>query len=333
VIDGRKRHHARAAAIVTATLTTVGLGLTAASPATAAPDNDIETAKTRVDRLAAQADTAAKNHDRAKSKLNRARTKVDRLTKQIKRHREIVTDTRSAVAISAVEEVEEYGSGGTSVPTRDLPKDSEVMLSNVTLVSEDTDGRGLAMVRSSTRVEKLADRRADVRDQVSELAPREKALRNQEAKVDSRVASASAVVDDLEAKAEAKAEEKRLEAEQKRMAEAGGPAVAYAKAQVGKSYVYGAMGPDSFDCSGLTMAAWKQAGVSLPHSSSAQYASGRQISESELQPGDLVFYYSPISHVGMYIGNGQIVNALNPGSGVQISGLHDMPYSGAVRPG
>jgi cell wall-associated NlpC family hydrolase len=117
------------------------------------------------------------------------------------------------------------------------------------------------------------------------------------------------------------------------MEEAGGPAVAFAKAQVGKSYVYGAMGPDSFDCSGLTMAAWKQAGVSLPHSSSAQYASGRHISESELQPGDLVFYYSPISHVGMYVGNGQIVNALNPSSGVQISGLHDMPYSGAVRPG
>jgi cell wall-associated NlpC family hydrolase len=322
VIDGRKRHHARAAAIVTATLTTVGLGLAAASPATAAPNNDIDSAKTRVDRLAEQADTAAENHHRAQLKLTQARTKVDRLTKQIKHHREIVTDSRSAVATAAVEEVEEYGSGGTSVPTRDLPKDSEVMLSNVTLVSEDTDGRGQAMVRSSARVEKLAERRAHVRDQLSKLAPREKALRTQEAKVDSRVASASAVVEDLEEKAE-----------QKRMEAAGGPAVAYAKAQVGKSYVYGAMGPDSFDCSGLTMAAWKQAGVSLPHSSSAQYASGRQISESELQPGDLVFYYSPISHVGMYIGNGQIVNALNPGSGVQISGLHDMPYSGAVRPG
>ena len=269
-----------------------------------------------------KADTAAENHDRAESNLTRARTKIDRLSRQIKHHREIVTETRTAVATSAVEETEEYGTGDTSVPTRDLPKDSEVMLSNVTLVSEDTDGRGEAMVRSSTRVEKLAERRADVREQVSKLAPREKALRNREAKVDSRVASASAVVEDLEA-----------EAEQKRMEEAGGPAVAYAKAQVGKSYVYGAMGPDSFDCSGLTMAAWKQAGVSLPHSSSAQYASGRQISESELQPGDLVFYYSPISHVGMYVGNGQIVNALNPGSGVQISGLHDMPYSGAVRPG
>ena len=322
MIDGRKRHHARAAAIVTATLTTVGLGITAASPATAAPDNDIDTAKTRVDRLAEQADTAAENHDRAESNLTRARTKIDRLSKQIKHHREIVADTRSAVATSAVEEIAEYGSGGASVPTRDLPKDSEVMLSNVTLVSEDTDGRGQAMVRSSTRVEKLAERRADVRDQVSKLAPREKALRNREAKIDSRVASAAAVVEDLEA-----------EAEQKRMAEAGGPAVAYAKAQVGKSYVYGASGPDSFDCSGLTSAAWQQAGVSLPRTSSAQYAAGNKISESELQPGDLVFYYSPISHVGMYIGNGQIVNALNPGSGVQISGLHDMPYSGAVRPG
>ena len=328
MIDGRKRNHARSAAIVTATLTTVGLGLATASPATAAPDNNIDAAKTRVDRLAEQADTAAENHDRAQSKLTRARTQVDRLSKQIKRNREIVTDTRSAVASSAVAEVEDYdGAAGASapsraLPTRDLPKDSEVMLSNVTLVSEDLDGRGQAMIRSSARIEKLAQRRADVRDRVSELAPREKVLRNQQAKVDSRVASASAVLEDLEAKAE-----------QKRMEEAGGPAVAYAKAQVGKSYVYGAMGPDSFDCSGLTMAAWKQAGVSLPHSSSAQYASGQQISESELQPGDLVFYYSPISHVGMYIGDGQIVNALNPGSGVQISGLHDMPYSGAVRPG
>ena len=323
MIDGRKRHHARAAAVVTATLTTVGLTLTTASPATAAPDNDIDAAKTRVDRLAEQADTAAENHDRLQSKLTRARTQVDRLSKQIKHNREIVTDTRSAVASSAVAEVEEYdGTAGASVASQDLPKDSEVMLSNVTLVSEDMEGRGQAMARSGVKIEKLADRRADVRQQVSKLAPREEALRDQQAKVDSRAASAAAVLEDLEAKAE-----------QKRMEEAGGPAVAYAKAQVGKSYVYGASGPDSFDCSGLTSAAWQQAGVTLPRSSSAQYAAGQKISESELQPGDLVFYYSPISHVGIYIGDGQIVNALNPGSGVQVSGLHDMPYAGAARVG
>ena len=324
MIDGRKRHHARAVALVTATLTSVGLGLTTASPATAAPNNDIDAAQSRVDRLAEQADTAAERHDRAQSKLTQARSQVKRLSKQINRNREIAIDNRTAVAVSAVEEVTDYdgSAGSTSAPTRDLSKDSKVMLTNVTSVTEDTDGRVQAIANSTVRMQKLTDRRADVRDQVSALAPREKALRNQQAKADSRVASASAVVEDLEAKAE-----------KKRVEESGGPAVAFAKAQVGKSYVYGASGPDSFDCSGLTSAAWQQAGVSLPRSSSAQYAAGNKISESELQPGDLVFYYSPISHVGMYVGNGQIVNALNPGSGVQISGLHDMPYSGAVRPG
>ena len=104
-------------------------------------------------------------------------------------------------------------------------------------------------------------------------------------------------------------------------------------AQVGKAYVYGAAGPSAFDCSGLTMMAWAQAGVALPHSSSAQFSSGPHIAESDLQPGDLVFYYSPISHVGMYIGNGMIVNAENPGAGIRVTSLHTMPYVGAVRPG
>ena len=112
-----------------------------------------------------------------------------------------------------------------------------------------------------------------------------------------------------------------------------GAAVSYALAQVGDAYVYGATGPDAFDCSGLTMMAWAQAGVSLPHSSSAQMGSGTPVSQSELQPGDLVFYYSPVSHVGIYIGNGQIAHASNPSTGVQVSPVFSMPYSGAVRPG
>ena len=110
-------------------------------------------------------------------------------------------------------------------------------------------------------------------------------------------------------------------------------AVQYALAQVGDSYVYGAAGPDAFDCSGLTMMAWAQAGVGLPHSSSAQYGSGPHVATSDLQPGDLVFYYSPISHVGIYIGNGMIVHAANPGTGVAVASVSSMPYSGAVRPG
>ena len=97
--------------------------------------------------------------------------------------------------------------------------------------------------------------------------------------------------------------------------------VAYARAQVGKPYCYGGSGPSCFDCSGLTMMAWAQAGVSLPHSSASQYNVGRRISASELQPGDLIFYYSPISHVSVYIGGGQRISATHTGDYVRVQSL------------
>ena len=98
-------------------------------------------------------------------------------------------------------------------------------------------------------------------------------------------------------------------------------AVSYARAQVGDPYCYGGAGPGCFDCSGLTMMAWQQAGVSLPHSSAAQYNVGRRISASELQPGDLIFYYSPISHVSIYIGGGQRISATHTGDYVRVQSL------------
>jgi peptidoglycan DL-endopeptidase CwlO len=97
--------------------------------------------------------------------------------------------------------------------------------------------------------------------------------------------------------------------------------VAYARAQVGKPYCYGGSGPGCFDCSGLTMMAWQQAGVSLPHSSASQYNVGRRISAGELQPGDLIFYYSPISHVSVYIGGGQRISATHTGDYVRVQSL------------
>jgi len=108
-------------------------------------------------------------------------------------------------------------------------------------------------------------------------------------------------------------------------------AIKTAYAQLGDPYVYGAAGPSAFDCSGLTMYAWNSAGVSLPHSSSAQYSSTRHVSISALQPGDLVFYYSPISHVAIYIGGGRVVHASTAGKPVKISNLNDMPFATARR--
>jgi peptidoglycan DL-endopeptidase CwlO len=102
---------------------------------------------------------------------------------------------------------------------------------------------------------------------------------------------------------------------------AGATAVRWAMSQVGRPYCYGGAGPSCYDCSGLTMRAWGQAGVSLPHSSAAQYGVGRHVSASELQPGDLIFYYSPISHVSIYIGNGQRVSATHTGDYVRVQSL------------
>jgi cell wall-associated NlpC family hydrolase len=109
-------------------------------------------------------------------------------------------------------------------------------------------------------------------------------------------------------------------------------AVDTAMAQLGDPYVWAAAGPDAFDCSGLTQYAYAAAGVSLPHSSSMQSQMGTPVSRSELQPGDLVFFYSPVSHVGMYIGNGQMVHASTSGQPVQVASLDSMgSYTGARR--
>ena len=108
-------------------------------------------------------------------------------------------------------------------------------------------------------------------------------------------------------------------------------AVSYALAQVGKGYVMGTTGPSTFDCSGLMYAAYKQVGISLPRTSQTQISAGTSVSKGDLQPGDLVFYYSGITHVGMYIGNGQIVHAANPRSGVVTASVNSMPFAGARR--
>jgi cell wall-associated NlpC family hydrolase len=114
----------------------------------------------------------------------------------------------------------------------------------------------------------------------------------------------------------------------------GAVAVAFAKSQIGKPYVFGATGPGSYDCSGLTSAAWREAGVSIPRNSRAQSTgAGRAVSRSELKPGDLIFFYSPVSHVGIYVGNGIMVHAPRPGKSVSYSKITTMPYVGARRPG
>ncbi len=108
--------------------------------------------------------------------------------------------------------------------------------------------------------------------------------------------------------------------------------VAIAKRYLGAPYRWGASGPNSFDCSGFTMFVYRQVGVSLPHSSRAQYGVGQKVSRSDLKPGDLVFFGSPIHHVGIYVGGGSYIHSPRTGDVVKISSVDRSDYAGASRP-
>lgn len=108
--------------------------------------------------------------------------------------------------------------------------------------------------------------------------------------------------------------------------------LAFARAQIGKPYVWGATGPSSYDCSGLTAAAWKAAGVDLPRTTWDQVKVGTRVATADLLPGDLVFFYDDISHVGIYIGDGKMIHAPKPGTNVREESIFYMPIYGSVRP-
>ncbi|GGJ20187.1 C40 family peptidase [Streptomyces brasiliensis] len=112
-------------------------------------------------------------------------------------------------------------------------------------------------------------------------------------------------------------------------------AIAFARAQIGKPYVWGATGPDSYDCSGLTQAAWKAAGVDLPRTTWDQVDAGTTVSLAGAQPGDLIFFYDDISHVGLYIGDGMMIHAPKPGAYVREESIYyagDSIIHSVVRP-
>lgn len=176
--------------------------------------------------------------------------------------------------------------------------------------------------------------------EVAALAAEEKRLEQLDAKLKQRIADAQALVTRMteeERRQLAARDGKRVSFD---IEEAGDASkaikkvIAYAVSKVPNGqYVTGAAGPKNFDCSGLVLAAYRQIGVSLPHSSRAMFNYGRSVSKKDLQPGDLIFWYSPIHHVGMYIGNGKIVHARNPRNDLVIQTLssYPAPFTGARR--
>jgi cell wall-associated NlpC family hydrolase len=356
VTDGRTR---TSRVLATLCLAALGGSVFTAAPTQAEPD--IGTVQSRVDSLYHQAERASERYNNARLQLEAARTSLTALQADLTRQQRRVASVREGVAAAVVAQYQ--GQALSSTAQVLLSDDPDAFLDRLTTVAEHNDQQSQLMADYVVQAKRLEMRRAAAKRELVRIADTKAQLGSDKAEIDDKAAAAKSLLATLKQRAAARASRSRERAAARAAspsqqqsasphtaatAPAAAPAAApvaapasgraaaavrYALAQVGKAYVYGAAGPSAFDCSGLTMMAWAQAGVGLPHSSSAQQGSGTRVSQSQLQPGDLVFYYSPVSHVGMYIGNGQIVNAENPSVGVKITGVNSMPYAGAVRPG
>jgi peptidoglycan DL-endopeptidase CwlO len=296
------------------------------TPAHATPSWD--EAQQRADELGSVAYNLNQEQAQLASRLKENRTELRSVTKRIDQSIVEGRQARRDLVRSLV--------GDAATGSREVAADllSAGGLSSVKLVSTRDANLVVTQRKAERTADRLRDRRQDLQRTVRQLDAAHEEQQPRVATANQRADQAAALVERMREQREERASRAAEREEQQTAASGGASAVVnYAMAQVGDAYVYGAGGPDAFDCSGLTSAAWAQAGVSLPRTSGAQMSAGTPVSTDALAPGDLVFYYSPVSHVGIYIGNGQIVHAANPGTGVQVTSLHSMPLSGAVRPG
>jgi peptidoglycan DL-endopeptidase CwlO len=328
VENGRKRLIGAVAAVAVAGC----MGLLPSSPAHA--KQSIADVQKRVDRLYRQAEQASERYDAARVRLKELQGSLTNLQADKSAQDKQLAGVRQQLKASVLSQ---YEGASTSVAGQVVTaSDPEQFLDKLSSLSAYNSMQSSLMSSYSTKVASLDLSASATASRVNTVSQLESQLQSDKASFDKKLAAAKSLLSGLkeqEREAIVSRDDTRLPTTNVPASGRAAAAIAYAMAQVGKAYVYGAAGPSAFDCSGLTMRAWEAAGVSLPHSSAAQYAMGPHVAASDLQPGDLVFYYSPVSHVGMYIGNGMIVNAENPSVGVVVAPLYSMPYVGAVRPG
>ena len=326
MFNGRKR-------LITALSALAMAGAVGLVPGSAQAEPDIEDVQARVDRLYHEAEQASERYNDARLELKELNQDLASIKADERRQDERLEAVRHQVQDSIVRQYQ--GENLSAVGQIVVSDDPGAFLGRLSTMSSFNDLQSQMFSDYSRELKALDIRRDATAHRANQVSELEEQLAREKATIDEKVDEAESLLDRLKEEQRERMMASRSDVRVPSVPASGRAAAAvnYAMAQVGDAYVYGASGPDAYDCSGLTMASWAQAGVALPHSSSAQYSSGPQVPASALQPGDLVFYYSPISHVGMYIGNGMIVHAANPSTGVQVAGLYSMPFSGAVRPG
>ena len=316
------------------------------SPAHAAPN--LEQVRIKVMDLESKAESATERFNESRNELQVVRRQLDALKAKVKRERREMREILGAVDDLARAA---YTSGGLDTSLQVLlSEDPNEFLAQAAALDAVQRGQASALRKTATARLRLAQSEAAVLDKEARAKDLRDRMKEAKGEANDRLAEAERVLANLEEKQRQRlarlAREEReaaraaavaAQAELNSSSSAGGgftgsgraaKAVMYALSQVGDRYVAAAAGPNSFDCSGLTMTAWRQAGVRLPHDSRSQYSVTRRVPLSQAQPGDLVFYFGRgTHHVGMYIGNGKMVHAANPREGVVVTNVLGPWYS------
>ena len=350
---------------VAATFLTAGVvGLTAGSASADSLTQQIASAQKQLDALDAQAEVASERYNAARIALQAAQRGVASSEQRLTQANAKLAGLRKDVGAFAVAAYTGSGVDDTLGITATDPQEYLDKLSTLQAVSS-RQAEVLASVSAAQRDQTAAQDAANAalaaqqastqqmqseRDQVLAAASKEKAILHtlevreaaviRAAKAAAAKAAAERAAAALQARAAAaaaaaRALESQTVSSSPVVTGSGGARVAveWAYKELGKPYVWGAAGPNSFDCSGLTQYVWAKAGVYLDHYTGSQWNEGQHVSRDQLQPGDLVFFGSDLHHVGIYIGNGNMIEAPHTGADVRISGAFRSDYAGAVRPG
>ncbi|WP_019431575.1 C40 family peptidase [Streptomyces sp. AA0539] len=336
----------------TATLTLAGAASAAVAgggTALADPQPGPDQVRSEIDTLHHEAEQATERYHAANEAVARAERELERVSLAADSSTDRLNEYRRALGSHAAAQ---YRAAGMPPEVQlALSSDPDTYLARAAAMDRSGDRQADALTGAQRQLRDLEQLRAEAAELTEELTGARDRADAERDTVETKLAEAEALLETLTER-----ERQRLLSQDAHAtgpgpgpgtaapaaaplaapAPAAGPraqaATTFALGQVGKPYGWGATGPDAYDCSGLTQAAWSAAGVALPRTSQSQSGAGTRVSRDQLAPGDLVFYYPGLTHVALYIGNGQVVHASRPGTPVRTAPVDSMPFAAATRP-
>ncbi|WP_282086515.1 C40 family peptidase [Streptomyces tendae] len=333
----------RVTVLTTAAAAAVALSSQAANAAPSEKPSKDEV-KAKVDKLYEEAEQATEKYNGAKEKQEKLQKEISTIQDNVARGQEELNELRDGLGSMASAQ---YRSGGIDPSLQlFLSADPDNYLDKASTLDQLSGQQVEALKKIQTKQRDLAQQRSEASEKLKDLSATRTELGKKKKQVQGKLSSAQKLLNTLTAQERAalQQEEQRSNRASERQVLTGGKstpasgragaAFAAAQGKIGTPYVYGATGPSSFDCSGLTSWAYAQAGVGIPRTSQAQANYGTRISSmSDLQVGDLVFFFSDLHHVGLYAGNGQVLHAPRTGTNVRYESMGTIggPFMFGVR--